>query len=177
MNDLKLSKNKCIILDTTVFIRLDFPALIESKDFSHIEFKTVPSIIPELKDFRSKTNFNLMKESGLLKIQEPEAKILHKLIRKIRSIDPQTTLSLVDIDILALTIELNGSLMSNDLKIQNIAAHLGIPIKTLGGKRIDYLERWHLKCRSCGRISEVDSKSCNHCGGHLKKIRMKKKIL
>ena len=117
MNDLRQSKNAYLILDTTVFIRLDFPQLIETTEFSNVRFKTVPSILPELKDFRSKTNFNLMKDSGLLEIHEPEFKILQKITQAIKSIEPLTSLSPVDIDILALATELDGTLMSFHVEV------------------------------------------------------------
>ncbi len=170
-------KKDFIVLDATVFIRTDFPRLIEKYRTSNTFFKTTSGVLFELKDFKSRMNLDLLKESGALIIENPEPSMLKKIKEQITMIDPSTSLSQVDIEVLALASQSTSPLMSNDLEIQNIAIHLKIPLELLGGKKISYKEIWKLKCRSCGRISEIKGQKCPYCSGNLKKIRIQKEKL
>jgi rRNA maturation endonuclease Nob1 len=168
-----LSECKIFILDSTAFIRLDFPKLIDSQTFKNASFFSTTSISFELKDFRSRMNIEILKESKRLKLITPQTELLEKIKMKISRIDPNTTLSTIDIEILALSQQLGGTIISNDLNLQNAAAHLKIPFKILTGKKITHLRKWKLKCYSCGRSVKNDSQLCPHCGGRLKKVLVK----
>ncbi|MFX0049828.1 MAG: NOB1 family endonuclease [Candidatus Hermodarchaeota archaeon] len=163
------SDQNIYVLDATAFIGLNFPILMEPKTFPNASFFTTPSVASELKDFRSKMNLEAMKESGLLQFNTPIPEIQHKITNKIKMIDPQSTLSRVDIDILTITLQLKGILITNDFTIQNMAHFLKIPIKSIDGKKITNLRMWQLKCKSCGKNAEIYFQTCPHCGGQLKR--------
>ncbi|MFX0173220.1 MAG: NOB1 family endonuclease [Candidatus Hodarchaeota archaeon] len=157
------------VLDATAFIGFNFPILMEPKVFPNATFFTTSSVASELKDFRSKMNLRSMKESGLLQFNTPNPEILHEITKKIKMIDPQSTLSDVDKDILTLALQLKGILITNDFAVQNIAYFLKIPIKSINGKKITNFRKWQLKCRSCGKNLEIYFQTCPHCGGQLKR--------
>lgn len=158
------------MLDTTAFIGLDFPQLQLIPD---VIFFSSLSVELELKDFRSRMNMDILKNTGRLQFGTPEKKILNELKKRIQMIDPQTPLSPVDFDVLALTYELNGTLISNDMNLQNAALHLKIPIRVISGKKITHPRKWQLKCTSCGKIEETALQTCAFCGGNLKRVSMK----
>jgi UPF0271 protein len=157
------------VLDATAFIGLNFPILMESRAFPNAAFFTTPSVASELKDFRSKMNLQSMKESGLLKFNTPSPELLNEITKKIKMIDPRSTLSDVDKDILTLALQLRGILITKDFALQNIAYFLKIPIKSINGKKITNLRMWQLKCKSCGKNSEIYFQTCPHCGGQMKR--------
>ncbi len=160
-------KPEIFVLDATAFIGLDFPQL-QTNPNSH--FFTTLNVVSELKSFRSRMNLDILKHSGRLKFRTPEITLVKELKRRIQTIDPQTTLSSIDIEVLALTVQLNGILISNDLGLQNAALHFEIPVKVISGKKITYLREWQLKCASCGKIIRDLQRICPICGGFLKRV-------
>ncbi|MFW9778949.1 MAG: NOB1 family endonuclease [Candidatus Heimdallarchaeota archaeon] len=166
------------ILDSTAFIRLDFPDLLLWGKSTSIEFYTTPNIVSELKDFRSKTNLDLLSQSTKFRITEPSASLVRKVKQKIQVFDPQTALSYADIGVISLAIELRDryeamvALITSDYRLQNAAGHLKVPIHTMTNQKILQLHRWQLKCRSCGEITNVSGQICPSCGGQLSAVRL-----
>lgn len=156
-----------LVLDATAFIRLDFPQL---QSLSNALFFTTQSVVSELKDSRSRMNLDILKYSDRLKFSSPQNKLIEELEKRIQVVDPQTTLSNVDIEVLALAFQLKGALVSNDLNLQNAALHLNIPVKVVSGKKITFLRKWQLKCKSCGEKIKGTVKICPSCGGILKRV-------
>lgn len=163
-------KPNIFVLDATAFIGLDFPIL---QTIPNVIFFTTLSVVSELKDFRSRMNMDVLKHSGLLQFNVPQNKLLQELKKRIQVIDPQTTLSPADIDVLALTLQLKGTLISNDLSLQNAALHFEIPIKVISGRKITYPRKWQLKCTSCGKFEKETLQICASCGGILKRVPTK----
>lgn len=163
-------KPKKIILDATAFIGLDFPKLL---NYKNVVFFTTNGVISELKDFRSKMNLEVLKQKGNVNIQTPNPDLKILIENKIWKIDPQTMLSSTDIDILVLALQIEGTLMTNDLALQNIGFHLNIPINVISGKRVTHLHQWGLKCGSCGKKIKSNLINCPECGGKIKRISIK----
>lgn len=157
------------VLDATAFIGLDFPQL---QMIPNSKFYTSLKVESELKDFRSRTNLDILKHSGRLQICNPKENLLKDIKRRIQAVDPQTSLSSVDLGILTLALELKGTLISNDLHLQNAALYLNIPIKVISGKKITSLREWQLKCMSCGKIEEKETGICPSCGGDMKRVKI-----
>ena len=161
---------RILVLDTTAFIRLDFPLL----QTTNAQFYTTPGVMSELKDSKSRMNLDVLKYSDRLKLNSPLNKLVKELEKRIQMIDPLTTLSQVDIEVLALTLQVKGSLVSNDLNLQNTALQLNIPVKVISGKKITDLRKWQLKCRSCGQEYKDPEDICLICGGSLKRVLIEK---
>lgn len=161
------------VLDATAFIRLDFPDLLAWAKSTSVRFYTTPDVTMELKDFRSRTNLDILKQSGTMVTVEPSATIARKVKRAIQAFDPQTSLSRVDIGVLSLAIELkehnktSATLITSDYRLQNAAGHLDVPFHVMGGQKIIQLRRWQLKCRSCKELTDVGGQICPSCGGQL----------
>ena len=163
-------KPKIIVLDATAFIGHDFPKLL---NFKKTVFYTTNGVISELKDFRSRMNLEVLKQKSNFIIQQPNPDLKILIENKIWNIDPQTTLSSSDIDILVLASQMEGTLMTNDLALQNIGFHLNIPINVISGKRVTHLHQWVLKCGSCGKKIRRNLINCPECGGKIKRVSVK----
>jgi UPF0271 protein len=156
-----------LILDASAFIGIEFPALLE---YQNAIFYTTPSVVKELKDFRSKSNLEVMIEIKDLSIVIPESKTLSNLKHTLKSLDPDQRLSPTDSDVLSLTKDLGGILVSGDLALQNIASLLGIKINNISGKMIKNQRIGKLKCTSCWKIFRKWYSECPECGGSLKGV-------
>lgn len=131
---------------------------------------TVPSVLDEIRDERSKTILELMK----VKIEPP----LQTFIKEVKSIAHKTKdieeLSETDIHILAKALEYARKddvvLITDDYAIQNTAIHLGIKVEPAGQKRIRDVIIWEKFCTGCKRRFP-EGNDCPVCGTPLKKRR------
>ena len=86
-------------------------------------------------------------------------------------------LSRIDLGILALSIFVSGTLITDDYRLQNVCNSAGIewsPVETVG---ISETWNWELKCRGCGRVTSgrwgtsfarESPGECGDCGSELR---------
>ena len=95
----------------------------------------------------------------------------NKNIKKVRDIAKKTgdidSLSDEDVSSVALALELDTDLISDDFAVSNVAKHLGVIIIPIMTKGIKTVGKWIHYCSSCG-ISSKES-VCSNCGNKLRK--------
>ena len=86
-------------------------------------------------------------------------------------------LSEVDIDVLALTIQNEATLHTDDYRLQNICRANDIPFKPVNTKGIKQTWKWSLRCTGCRATTPASAESrvgeCDVCGSptELKRSR------
>ena len=166
------------IFDTNIFLTgIDFN-LIEG------EIYTTPSVVEEIKDYRYiEKNRNILNkvyaaiETKKLKLKFPE----NEYIKKVREASKKTgdfkSLSDVDKELIALTLELreksniNVKMYSNDYSVENVCSELNIPFSSLHKDGIEHRIKWEVYCPYCKSIHEPEdfNKKCEICGIKLKR--------
>ena len=81
-------------------------------------------------------------------------------------------LSPVDLDVLALALQLDAVMVTDDYRLQNCCAVAGLAHETVLTEGIREEWRWSLQCTGCGALKDADSQSttkgdhgnCNVCG-------------
>lgn len=131
---------------------------------------TVPSVVEELRDERSRTIMELMN----VRIEPPLQIFIREVISKAGVTKDSEELSKTDIDILAKALEYSRKeetvLISDDYAVQNTAIHLGIKVMPAGQKKIKDVLIWEKFCIGCKRrFPQGDA--CPVCGTALKKRR------
>jgi len=164
---------KTFILDSTAFIRLDFPII---QSIEKAKFRTTNSVKEELKDFRSRMNLETMLHSNKLTLISPDPNNVKKMNERLKKIDPVRKLSRTDIEILTLAREENGILITNDFAIQNAAHQFKIETQVISGKKIKYTRKGILICTSCNKKIKMQRETCPECGGKLKQVYSARKI-
>ncbi len=86
-------------------------------------------------------------------------------------------LSAVDMELLALALQLDATIITDDYAIQNVAAHLKLDFQGLHQDGIKEMRKWKWKCTSCGRYFNKHYDVCPVCGGELKRVRARGKRL
>lgn len=128
---------------------------------SEAEFKkalTIPEVIKELESTGASTRGELMD----LKTVSPSKKIVEKVNDKAEEINSST--SDTDNKLLALAIEKDQALVTDDKELQNLGLHLEADIEGFLDEPTDQKMTWVLKCSNCGR--EVKKPPCPLCGSH-----------
>ncbi len=130
------------------------------------EVYTTPSVLNELFDIRSKGRFEKFSAEGL-KVVSPSEKSKVMVLQAAKKTRDISIISETDCDILALALDLEGVLCTDDFAIQNVAGVLGIqtaPIIQRKAKRI----HWKYRCSGCGRYFDHDGE-CLICGSIIKR--------
>jgi len=169
-------KKRVIVLDTSAFIMGYNPMSVDEEQY------TTPLVLEELSP-KSSTwlRLNVAVETGKIKLQAPK----RRFIRRIRILSGEVGdlryLSDVDVQILALSLELSESgfntlVVSDDYSVQNIADQLGLEYRSLATLGIRYRFKWVLYCPACHRkySHECKDKRCEVCGTLLKRKVLKR---
>ena len=102
-----------------------------------------------------------------MNILEPSEDSLRKVIEAAEETGDLEVLSEADIELLALALELNATVVTNDFAVQNVAEKLGLEWEGIG-KSIRRFIQWEWYCPGCKRVYERKGK-CEFCGLELKR--------
>ena len=144
---------------------LDSPAFFSSLELSG-ELYTTPLVVAELRDLRSKVRFDLLCESGL-QVQEPGREARARVREAATRSGEGEALSETDLEVLALALEIQASIVTDDYALQNAAYRMGIPFIPLhqkGARRFI----WQYRCTGCGRSYKAPGE-CPVCGAPIKR--------
>lgn len=156
-------------VNSVTVLVLDTSAFFLSIPLSGTLF-TVPRVEGELKDLRGKARLAVLIEEGL-EMRAPDLKYIQEVQNAAKKTGDATVLSATDTDLLALTYEIKGTLVTDDFAIQNTAHSLGIPVQSLI-QRSASTRIWQLRCTGCGKyFDQVPTKAgdCPVCGAGLKR--------
>jgi rRNA maturation endonuclease Nob1 len=113
---------------------------------------TVPEVMSEIKDSNKVKLFDIS-------VTEPSKESLNK-IKVVASKLNEHKLSVADQKVLALALENNGIIMTNDNGIQNVAEFMGIPFEG-NFFEIKRIINWKMYCTACEKY--VHERVCD-CG-------------
>lgn len=153
---------------------LDASVLLSGKIVSseHMLF-TTPSVITEIKPGgRMRRNLEYLIEAGLI-IRSPSKEMVNRIRAKAAETGDIKRLSETDIEVLALSKELDALLLTDDYSIQNIAILVNVSYCRVAQEGISKIFIWRYRCRGCGKFWEVFYKHCPICGSQLKTVRKK----
>ncbi len=111
-------------------------------------------------------------ETNRLKIREPDKESTEAAIKAAKDTGDFPQLSKQDISIIALCIEMNGEIISDDFAISNVAKNLGLKISPIMTQGIKDVGKWVHYCPGC-RTNHTNVKECPMCGTPLKRKLLK----
>ncbi len=112
-------------------------------------------------------------ETNRLKIREPDKKSTEAAIKAAKDTGDFPQLSKQDISIIALCIEMNGEIISDDFAISNVAKNIGLKISPIMTQGIKDVGKWVHYCPGC-RTNHTTLKECPVCGTLLKRKLLKR---
>jgi len=151
---------------------LDTSALFSMQDLpTDGEAFTTPGVLKELERFGDK---RAELWGDLLRVSEPTSPSLKKVREAASRTGDSTRLSPTDAEVLALALELEAVVLTDDYSLQNLATYLGVPYRPVGLKGIKDLRKWRWRCVGCGKIFDKEMPDCPICGSKLKSTLSKK---
>ncbi len=139
---------------------LDAAAFLNSSFLPEGALYTTPSVLSEIK---SERRFLIPED---IRVEAPERAFVERIRRIAEHTGDDYWLSEADVDILALALQVGGTLITDDFHVQNVAAHAGIPFS---GITAEIREKcvWRRVCPVCGREYHPKKKVCPVCGARL----------
>ncbi len=152
---------------------LDTSAVLSGKDIPLTEDLFIPSgVLDEIKrEDRWSRKLENMRSGGLQVIEPPAAQI-ERVKKRAKKTGDDIRLSDVDVQVVALALHLEGTIITDDRSIQNIASNLDVEYQGLAQEEITEEYEWSYRCEKCGRWYEEPKEKCQRCGGDIKSARL-----
>lgn len=150
---------------------VDTSAILHSNlDFSKGRYLLPNSVLDEIHDETVRAVVHSAIKSGGITIKNPDISSIKKVVEKSKETGDFENLSNADIDVIALAIENNCPVITDDYAIQNVAERFGLKFETIVQEGIRKRVSWKRICEGCKREYEMNSGICGICGSALKKV-------
>ncbi|WP_336327111.1 NOB1 family endonuclease [Halovenus sp. HT40] len=144
------------ILDSSAFI---------NEYHTDEQIASIPLVREELED-ESAYRFDALEGSGM-HMHIPDAETVDQIERAARETGDYDELSRTDIRLIAAAFELDGTLVTDDYAMQNVAEKLNVTVEVIAREGIDEQRSWTYQCQGCGREFDENHDRCPICGSGL----------
>ncbi len=157
-----------------VFRILDASAFYAGIPFSTTnEFFTTSLIFDEIKHIKKNHDaIGTLMETKRLKISDPDEEFVDKVKAASKKTGDFNHLSKQDISVIALCLQMNGEIITDDFAISNVAKNLNLKVSPLMTSGINDVGNWIHYCPGCKKNFESGSE-CPLCGTQLKRKLIK----
>jgi UPF0271 protein len=146
------------VLDASAFIRGHDP---------EGPLATTPGVRAELDDDAS-YRFEAMEGAGM-SVHVPDEAAVDRARDAATETGDRGTLSETDLRLLAAALDLDGTVVTDDYAVQNVADHLGVTVEPIAREGITEKREWIYQCQGCGREFDDDRERCPVCGADLER--------
>jgi len=158
---------------------LDFRILDASAFYAGVPFRsssdcyTTTLVYDEIKHIKKHHDaIGTLIETNRLKIREPSKESIQDAVNASKNTGDFPQLSKQDISIIALCIEMNGEVISDDFAISNVIKNLELKVSPIMTRGIRDVGKWIHYCPGC-RTNHANEKECPACGTPLKRKLIK----
>jgi UPF0271 protein len=131
---------------------------------------TTQAVFDEVKLIRkSHGAIEVLLDAGNLEIIDPGKNSIEKVKAAAKKTGDYQKLSQADVSIIALALQLETTLLTDDYAVANVATALKIPVKSSSSKGIKETRKWIAYCSACGRAFGPEAKECPLCGNKLRR--------
>jgi len=156
------------VLDATAF----YAGIPFSSQTTHYVTTLVFDEIKHIK--KNHDALQILIDSNRLLVRQPQVDFQERVEKCAQKTGDIHSLSKQDISCIALSLELNTELISDDFAVLNVSNELGINTIPLMTNGIKVVGRWIFYCPACKKDFS-DEKNCLLCGNKLKKKLVKTK--
>ncbi|WP_435319526.1 NOB1 family endonuclease [Haloarchaeobius sp. TZWSO28] len=143
---------------------LDSSAFINEYHTSN-DTATIPMVRDELEG-ESVYRYDAMEGAGM-HVHIPDTETTERVRRAARETGDLDVLSDTDIRLVAASFELDGTLVTDDYAMQNVAEKLNVGVEVIARDGIDERRDWRFQCAGCGREFDENKDRCPICGSAL----------
>ncbi|MFB6269905.1 MAG: NOB1 family endonuclease [Halobacterium sp.] len=126
---------------------------------------SIPAIREELTDAAA-YRYDAQEGAGM-HVQVPGDAALAAVRDAARETGDLDVLSETDKRLLAAAYELDGTVVTDDYAVQNVADELGVGVEVIAQEGISERRDWNFQCQGCGREFDESRDRCPVCGSDL----------
>ncbi|WP_458209749.1 NOB1 family endonuclease [Haladaptatus sp. NG-SE-30] len=126
---------------------------------------SIPMVHDELEGEHA-FRFDAMEGSGM-HIHLPRDDTVEKVRRAAGETGDRDVLSNTDIRLVAAAFELDGTLVTDDYAMQNVADRMNVSVDVIAQDGIEEQRNWKFQCAGCGREFDENKDRCPICGSPL----------
>ena len=131
---------------------------------------TTQAVFDEVKHIKkSHGAIEALIDAGSLQVIDSDKDSIEKAKVAARKTGDYQKLSQADFTILALALQLETTLLTDDYAVANVAAALKIPVESSSSKGIRETRKWIAYCSACGKAFGPTAKECPLCGNKLRR--------
>ena len=158
---------------------MDFRILDASAFYAGVPFGsesdcyTTSLVYEEIKHIKKNHDaLGTLLETNRLKIMDPDKESINSAIASAKQTGDYQQLSKQDISVIALCINLNGQIITDDFAITNVARNIGLKTSSIMTEGIQDVGKWVHYCPGC-RTNHTTGRECPMCGTPLKRKLLK----
>ena len=148
---------------------LDTSALLTGRQFPG-DLVTVPGVLRELGRQGMTPQLEAILDTQV-SVLAPGAAARERVRAASEDTGDAHRLSPTDRELLALALDVEGTLVTDDYSIQNLCRKLGLPYEPVLAPGIQETWQWSYRCTGCGRTWPDWHEECPTCGSPLKTAR------
>ena len=152
-----------LVLDTSALFTLDAPP--------DEDYVCPPGVLKELASFDDP---RLALWGDMLRISDCTEESMDRVDEVAKRTGDAGRLSPMDRSVLALALDVNGTILSDDYSIQNVARVLGLEFRPVGTAGIKKIAKWNYRCNGCGKWYKEKYPECPICGSMMKACRKRR---
>ncbi|MBD3389046.1 MAG: hypothetical protein GF416_08160 [Candidatus Altiarchaeales archaeon] len=143
---------------------LDVSGVLRSSlDFTGGGYLIPDSVLSELRDETARTAVEEGIRNGSIKIAKPAFEAVNAVTKAASETGDDHSLSVADVDVLAVAYERSAVVISDDYAIQNTASRMGLEYETTSADGIGREITWRWICAGCKREMSGPG-GCEVCG-------------
>ena len=160
-----------------VFKILDATAFYAGIPFvSDDSFMTTSAVFEEIQHIKTKQGaLEMLQQTNRLQIRDPDEEFINIVKDTADKTGDNITISEQDISIIALALENEIGLITDDFAVTNVARQLKIQTSSLMTQGISTVGKWISYCTMCGKEFSKE-KECPICGSELNRKLIKRSI-
>lgn len=148
---------------------LDTSAILSRKFNLNQENFVIPeSVMEEIRLGKIARNLSWQEES--LRVLRPIPSSIARVRDAASGTGDLEKLSATDIEVIAVALEIGGTIVTDDFAIENVASKLGLKFSGADLKPISGEIKWQFRCSGCGRRFSRHVKECPVCGHQVRRI-------
>jgi len=146
---------------------LDSSVLLSGKDLLLDDMYCTPEVLREVRSKGPTVQLMSMIETKV-EVRSPSEEAMAKVSELAGKTGDVKRLSPTDIGVLALAVDLQATILTDDYSIQNVADEMGLAYRGLSFPNIQKKIEWGYRCKGCGRHFDEWKKECPVCGSEIR---------
>lgn len=126
---------------------------------------SIPAVREELRDAAA-YRYDALEGAGM-HVHIPDGATVARVRQAAERTGDAGVLSDTDVRLLAAAVELDGTLVTDDYAVQNVADELDVPVEVVAQEGITERRDWRFQCAGCGREFDEHHDRCPICGSSL----------